>query len=539
MDQTTKALLRILDQGTPELQVAVTQVLGELRTSEAAVSRALSARLSAGETFLAPFVLEALGRIGDAGAVEVLVSKLRMGGATADRAAHLLRQMGREATVALSVVFDEGDAEMQERILSILGEHRDKEALAILLRGLLRGHPQLSERAAGVIHDLLPSLDAKSHDYLDKSLQKALSSRNAAELEPADVAHALGVLAELKGAASRTTLLRFCKPKSSPVVRQAALRALEGINLTPTQSKTILEYIAEDDMTHVVRPAMQLLESIEEWSPPAVDALKKMLESPSEERVLFALRALRQRHTEKMGRVCLEMLLHRGPEFREPAIAALAENPMALGALLKAFQTERNIDRARLLAQPLAKLGKKLTAAQIKPLVEKASKLLTNGEPFGEVYVTALLDSCPKLACRELVAKAVRLRRARRLPDGLKLLLRLAQSDHMTDEGRYQLGVARLMYDDQEPVTGDRKESGDATMGYFAGLVRDDFPLLARLKKEGQLNAEQLLRVGQHFATGVAKERQFGGELLHFLAHKHGQKRAGEDAKLALRTAGL
>ena len=76
-------------------------------------------------------------------------------------------------------------------------------------------------------------------------------------------------------------------------------------------------------------------------------------------------------------------------------------------------------------------------------------------------------------------------------------------------------------------------------MGYFANLIRSGFALFERIKKEGQLSPEDLLRVGRHFAEGVAAERRFGGQLLHLVAQKYGRQRVGEEAKLMLRAEGL
>ena len=118
-------------------------------------------------------------------------------------------------------------------------------------------------------------------------------------------------------------------------------------------------------------------------------------------------------------------------------------------------------------------------------------------------------------------------------------LIRLAQSDHIDNEGMYQLAVARLMVDGNGGRAGERKGAGDATMGYFSSLVRDGFPLAERLKKEGQLSPDDLFRVGRHFASGVAQERRFGGELLHHVADKHARRKVGEEAKLTLRAEGL
>lgn len=542
MDQTLKAILGILEEGTPELKIAACQVLGELRPRDSAASRALAQRLSAQEPFLTTFVLEALAQIGTTESVRALVSKLGVAGAVGERVAHLLGQMGPQVTKALAPMFDEGDDEMKEQVLVILGRHTDRAALTILKKALLHADPSLSEKASTVIAGHLEDLDDKAREFLQQGLEKSLSAKAAAGLLPATIARVLPLLSHMDGPGSRTLLLRYAQAKQPPVVRQAALQALDGVELTPAQQRTVLGYVAEEDMTHVVRPAMILLKDVGQWTAASANALQKMMESRSEERRLFGLRALRNRKTEKMAKSCIKWLLSGRLEFQEAASEALRDNKAGLGSLLRAFQLEKNIDRARLLAGSLAGLGEHLQPAQRKALIEKASKLITAGEPMSEVYLSLLFDIDVELATKDLIQKGVRLRRARKLEDSLTILMRLAQSEHIDDEGRYQLALARLMLDGQTRRPNgatESREAGDATMGYFAVLIREGFPVFDRLRKEGQLTPNDLFHVGRHFAAGVAGERRLGGDLLNHIATKHARRKVGEEAKLMLRSEGL
>ena len=524
------------------MKIAACQLLGELRPKDAAVPRALAGRLTTQEPFLTPFVLDALAQIGNAESIRVLVSKLSVGGAVGERVAHLLGQMGPQVTKALAPMFDDGDDETKEQVLAILGCHTDRAALTILKKALLNAEAVIAEKAAGVIAGHTEDLDEKARDFLYKELQKSLSAKAAANLLPATIVRVLPLMAQLDGPASRALSLRYAQPKQAPVVRQAALHALEDQELTGAQQRTILGYIAEEDMTHVVRPAMLLLQGVFDWTPPAGNALQKMLDSRSEERRLFALRALRNRKTEKMAKSCIKWLLSGRSEFQAAASDALRDNKAGLGNVLRAFQHEKNIDRARLLACALAGLGATFQPAQRKSLVEKASKLITANEPLSEVYLSLLFEIDSGVATKEVVQKAVRLRRARKLEDALTILMRLAQAECIDEEGRYQLAMARLMLDGQSrrPAAGaESREGGDATMGYFATLVRSGFPVFDRLKKEGQLTPDDLFHVGRHFAAGVGDERRLGADLLNHIASKHSRRKVGEEAKLMLRAEGL
>lgn len=75
-------------------------------------------------------------------------------------------------------------------------------------------------------------------------------------------------------------------------------------------------------------------------------------------------------------------------------------------------------------------------------------------------------------------------------------------------------------------------------MGYFAGLVREGFPVFDRLKRETQITPEAMLRIGSHFAASAGPERRFGTELLAHIAEKNRRSRVGEEARQMLRTEG-
>lgn len=529
----------MVEKATPELQVAAIQVLGELRPKEVAIARALERSLHAGEVLQSRFVLESLAKIGSPEAVRILVGYLNTGGPHIELVGRLLGQLGAGATKALGAVFGDADAELRARILEILGRHTDREALRTLLKAVFTPDPTLSAKAAAVMEQQIESIDDSGRRLILDTLQKHLSAKAAVGLEPDSVSNALRVLGHFEGAAPRTTLLRFSGAKNAPVVRQAALLALKGKPLTATQADALLGLLTEGDMTHVVRPAMAVLVDIPKWGSGGVQRLKKLLQSRNEELSLFALRALRGCHTAEMAKICMKHLTGGKPAWQELAAEALGENPAAVDGLLRSLQNEKNPERARLFATPLARLGKHLKQAQIKSWAEKASKNIIAGDPMGDVLLELLLRLSPELGSRDLIDRALRLRRARKLPECLAILMRLARTEHIDLEGRYQLALARLLTDQTNGQLDRSGGVGDATMGYFTTLVRAGFPLVDRLKKESQVTAEALLRLGSHFAEGVASERRFGVDLLQFIADRHPRQKAGEEARIVLRVEGF
>ncbi|MCA8941066.1 MAG: hypothetical protein KDB80_00785, partial [Planctomycetes bacterium] len=196
--------------------------------------------------------------------------------------------------------------------------------------------------------------------------------------------------------------------------------------------------------------------------------------------------------------------------------------------------------RARKIAVPLAALRDRISASQCKNLLEKGVKHLFAHDELGDPFLDLLMTAQGQKGALALVEKALRMRRARKIPEALQILAWLALHDHLDQEGRYQLALTRLLADGKPSLNDDASApGGDATMGYFAALVRDSFPVFDRLRKESTVLPESLLRMGRHFSAGVGNERRFGTDLLQFVAEKHSKQRAGEEAKLALRVGGV
>lgn len=533
MNETLKSILEILEDSKPELQIAAVQVLGELRPKDAAVASSLATLLHRGEDFLNRYVLVALSQIATPPALQELVTCLVEGPPSSDLAAHLLCDVGESAVGPLCESFAGADAAGRERILGILNRIASVEGLPVLEEALFI--PALCHLAAeGMQASTLEQLDGRRLRALKTRISKALDD---AEIEDHVLAQVLRVLGSVAGGESRTTLLKFSKPDHGAEVRQAALESLVGVDLTPAQSESLLEYLTEDNLEQVVEPSMVLLADVSSWRESAQQVLRKLLSSRREHLRLFALKSMKGIKSAELVKPLVNHLLGPSEEMASAAAEALSENPAALEPMLRSFQLEKNPDRAKLMSIPLTKLGKKLSAAQIKSLGEKGCKQLIAQDAMGEVLLDLLMRAQPSKGPAFAVDKAQRMRRARKLPECLAILVFLAQGEYLDDEGSYQLALTRLLIDDQ--ATRDPGQVGDATMGYFAKLVREDFPLLDRLKKESMVTPEGLLRVGSHFAEGVSNERRFGADMLHYVSEKHSRHRAGEEALSMLKTGGL
>jgi len=536
MNDTLKEIVRLLREGDPELQVAAAQVLGELKPQDHAVVEGLAEQLHRGdERILGRYLLTALTKIGTPDAIATLVGRLTAGDALSDQVAHLLAQMGDAAHKPLADLFSEAGPDLRPRILEILGKHVGKDAVRVLQQALLE--PEYTARAGEALAHGADSLTPAQAKNLKTALTKHLSGKTL-ELPAPCAAQVLAVIAVLDPPGSRPTLLKFTAPDYPLEVRQSALRALAEIALTPTQVKNVLGMLEDPDFKVVQPELASVLESVEGFPDGCLPALKKLVQSKSPSLRLIALRALRSCHTAEVAKISMRYLHHQDPSFRDAAVSALSENPKAADLLVRALSTERDHDKIRVVAELLARHGDVVAKKTLGNLVEKTCKLIANDEPLGEVYFQMVMEIDGAAAADAIVDKALRMRRARRLPECLALLAHVAQTEYAPDEGRYQLAVARLLVDAGHHTNGEAAGAGDATMGYISVLVRRGFPVFERIKKENMLEPSALLRVGTHFAEAVGEERRFGVELLHHLADRHSKDRMGEQARMILRSEG-
>lgn len=538
MNDTLKAIVKVLSEGRPERQVAAAQILAELRPAEAPAVKALASRLSTAEPTLTRYILEALAAIGTEDSTRALLERLRLGGNESDQIA-LLMSREDNGTMArfLAAVFDESDLELRCRILSIVGRQHGREALAVLRKALLSPEPSLAEAAQRALLDVAPKLAGERRAAMVEQLKKDVDHKDLAAAPLAQGLRALGVL---DAVGARPVLLKFTGAKHNPHVRQAALQAVQDAELSPAQAEGLLSYLAEHDMTYVVRPTMAVLSRVDKWPASAVAKLKKLLETGSEEIQRFALHSLRHCKTEAVATVCLQFLLRDGDALHDAASEALSTNEAALEPLLAAFLKEKDVGVARRIAVPLVRLGAAFSPAQAKVLVERAAKQVANSEPLGDVTLHVVLGAAREVALSDFADRAQRLRRAKKSPEAHGLLVRVATHAQLSPEAQYQLALCKLVSENGARYGNENHgAAGNATMGYFASLVREGFPLLDRLKKEPMLLPEHLVRLGSHFAEGVGSERRFGGELLQFVVTKHPRLKAGEQAKLVLRSENL
>ena len=122
MNETTKAIVELLCEGKPELQVAAAQVLGELRPKDAAAIEALGDGPDRSPV-LGRFCLDALAKIGSAAALGKLAeAEPLLRNAGIERAADLL-QLDANDLAALGM-----PVELQYKLFGTYTQEHEVEA---------------------------------------------------------------------------------------------------------------------------------------------------------------------------------------------------------------------------------------------------------------------------------------------------------------------------------------------------------------------------------------------------------------------------
>lgn len=529
MNDTIKSIVGLLNKGKPELQVAAAQILGELRPKDTTAVEALSDGLDRSPV-LGRFCLDALAKIASAPALAKLAEAVVEHEVLSEHASQLLAELGAAAHPVLANIYAQAIGEQRGRILFVLGRELSEDSIAVVVDALLTN--DLSESAASMLEAGHEQFTAD----MAKLLRDALVQRLDESVPAAIVARVIGVLAKVDAKGSKTLFLKQIDADSPPVIRSAAFRALIGTPLTANQTKAMMASLEDNSQKAVHDAIREVLVNLPELPAGLAPGLKRLLSSRQPDQRLFAARMLRGAGGAELAKSFVKLLAHDDERFRKAAIEGLASNKQAVEPVLKLMQSTKDADLAQACAGILARLSDHIGPKLQKAVAEKAIKLLANNPRMGDMLLDLVLRAGEAKIVPFLIEKAVRMRRAHRPAEALHVLAKIAASELGGDEVHYHIALIKLLASADE-VEG-AATPGNSTMGFFAVLIRSGFPLLDRLKRESAIKPEMLLRVASYFSEAVGAERRFGTELLQHLAQRT-KGRAGDEARLALRTAGL
>ncbi|MGK0518366.1 MAG: hypothetical protein ACJAUC_001058 [Planctomycetota bacterium] len=558
MNDTTKTIVSLLQEGKPELQVAAAQILGELRPKDTAAVDALSNGLDR-SPLLGRFCLDALAKIANAAALARMGEAVVEHEVLSDHAARLLGDLGPNAHGVLAKIYPQAIGEQRGRILMVLGRELSDSSIPVIVDALLTNDlmdaaaTMLERGRAGMTPAIQKLLRESLQTRLDESVtadgvsngvasngsashSNAARSSTAHTIAPNVVARVLEVLAAIDAKGSKALFLKYTEAGSPALVRSAAFRALRGTELTAPQTKAMMASLEDPAQKGAHDAIREVLVNLPELPTGLAPGLKRLFASRQPEQRLFAIRMLRTASGEELAKSFIKLLDHDDERFREAAIDGLANNKQAVEPLLKLMQSTKNLQMSQTAGTILARLVSHITPKMQKTAGEKAVKLLATNSRLGDMLLDLVLLAGGTKITPFFIDKAVRMRRAQRPAEALHVLAKIGASDYSDDEVHYQIALIKLLASADE-VEG-AVTPGNSTMGFFSVLIRAGFPLFDRLKRESAIKPEMLLRVATYFTQAVGAERRFGTELLQYLA-KRTKGRAGDEARLVLRTAGM
>lgn len=535
------------------MQVAAAQILGELRPKDTAAVDALSNGLDR-SPLLGRFCLDALAKIANAAALARMGEAVVEHEVLSDHAARLLGDLGPNAHGVLAKIYPQAIGEQRGRILMVLGRELSDSSIPVIVDALLTN--DLMDAAATMLERGRDGMTPAIQKLLRVSLQTRLDESVTADgvsngvasngsashssaahtIAPNVVARVLAVLAAIDAKGSKALFLKYTEAGSPALVRSAAFRALRGTELTAPQTKAMMASLEDPAQKGAHDAIREVLVNLPDLPTGLAPGLKRLFASRQPEQRLFAIRMLRTAGGEELAKSFIKLLDHDDERFREAAIDGLANNKQAVEPLLKLMQSTKNLQMSQTAGTILARLVSHITLKMQKTAGEKAVKLLATNSRLGDMLLDLVLLAGGTKITPFFIDKAVRMRRAQRPAEALHVLAKIGASDYSDDEVHYQIALIKLLASADE-VEG-AVTPGNSTMGFFSVLIRAGFPLFDRLKRESAIKPEMLLRVATYFTQAVGAERRFGTELLQYLA-KRTKGRAGDEARLVLRTAGM
>ena len=538
---TVKQIAKLLQDPRIERRCAAAMVLGEL--GDKAAVPALCESLADGTPLLQRYVLEALDQLGARSqAAKHIVPLLESGDTDVRaRAAAMLAGSGERAANALGrELSPEVPLARRRAVVSVLAQQRSTAALDALLDTF--GDPELAEFSLNALRGELDRMPDKERKLVTGRAEAMLDREKKA---PAAAAHALRLLGYVGDPGSIRHLLAFAGGRHKPEVRAAALaslrRPLSHLD-AKKRDKTALDVIPflDDEDATVAREALGTLQSIPLPDAAAKELLKLASSSRHAETRRFAVERVGQ--ADVGAREAAELIAKlEAPDaaVRDAAARSLQRLEAAAVPLVKALVTADSADRVRRLAGILRAHSIKLSPALRESLAARAMDLLDDGDPLAEPMLEVLRAADPALYVEKLTTRAEKLRKQKKFAEAWALLRPMARSGlALDDDARYLAAVIGLKASGKDLLRAAR--TTDPALSQLVTLLGRGFPLAARLRKERDLEPDDLFYVGFNFVESLdPDEKDFGGELLDHLVEKHGRTKLGKSARNKLKLAGL
>jgi HEAT repeat protein len=538
MDTTVGRIVAFLDSDAVELQRAAARVLTELRPGGAKVYEAVDSALQkTADPKLRLILIEAVQVIGGIDAYDRLLSYLDAPGEAGHRAMEMLGALGAPALGRLKRRFAQLGELARRRVLTLAAQLRGTEGMDVIVQALENGHAEEVAEATGRVADQMAAATQRERTTLLKRLEKFLDSVDS-KSNPGSVAAGIDLLTHIVGGKAQQRLLAYSEAGHQPRVRRRALEALAEIaareKLDTALLTKLLAYLKESDFTHVVAPAMRVLERAKLDAVHAAPLLA-LVGSPDPALRRFAVTALGQVDSPQSAEALLGILRGDNPDLQRRAAESLARQARAVPAVAAALAAAPDPGTAWILARILQ--PHRLTADQVTALARATVRWLEPGDPRAEPALTILRERNFDILERVVLARVKRIRKVRRAGDVVNLLRPFA--DEESPEVAYELAIAEVIRG-RKDVLREVRLANPGLQGLVDLHAAPDSDLAARLRREKDLlTPEEFYLIGCHFAERAHGDRVFGGDLLQWLVRTFPEDAAARAAEHKLLMEGF
>jgi HEAT repeat protein len=540
MPSEIEKICKMLESEAAELQCAAAMVLGELKSDDPVVKKALVGALKAPNESVALYALDALSKAREADSFNHIIPLLGAGDALRAKAREVLIEAGQEAVPLLKEKLEKADPEVRKGILDILGQAKGVDTSETLFDSFLDPDLEVVRQATASFRSRIDTMSEEDRKKTLKDVLEFLGGSKVKKNRSATIA-GLKLLATLKDPSTAKVVVTYLDKKLETPLRSNALftlNALPGDKLDPKFILAkLIPLLDEEDFGNILKPALDVLAKIE-VPKDFTDRLLKLLKSKQPSVRTWAVRALGTVGSAKSAEALLDSLAGDDQRVSDAAAGTLRSNPAFAANLLRKLLAEKDLNRQWRYAGIL-KGFRELDQRSVKTLMNRLMDLVDTREPGGQVYFEILLATAPA-ALRDALLKRGKGHLQRKKFDEAEKVLRLCERDILASaETDFTLAIAMLKtLRNKDIAFASRDRSHSAAL--FAKLLRNpDVPLLKNVEREAKIfGAGDLLYLGFVFSERQGPERDFGIALLKTLIKKFPSSEEAKTAKAKLKTQG-
>lgn len=537
MDRTATALIAFAaGPHNLERRAAAMLLLSELELDDPKVVAVVAAALTS-DTVLQDYALRYVEKLRPDGALAAVLALLDAADpGIRERARRLLVAYGASAVAPLARSAKHATRSWLLGAVEVLATLATSTAVNALVTILAASDADVGRVAFDALHRRIRDLDDRGRAALLRHLLAAAAGADVAGSPSARLffVRACGAL-ELVDA--RRWLLSEATRTDQPLVRTEALAALASCirreKLLAKEVGALVAMLEETDASHVVRPALELLEG-HRFADDAQPILLRLRESPHVAVRSFALAKLGE--SEAPGAVkALLGSLDDAEAVRRSAAGSLRKIPEARKALMKRFTEATDPSAAFTMAETLAGYGRPWRRPVLEKLWRRCQQALAADERIQGAFLHFLRTAAPEFAAEALRKEGTRLMKAGRPRDAARLRQIVCELAVASDDDTYQLAMALVKTRRRGLEAPFRRP--DPALDLFAALEDRRFATGTRLKRERTLEPEELYAIGFALSESSGTARRLGEELLGHLATRQPRSKVGKSARNKLTLA--